>query len=197
GAYWRQRGVPVIWHDMGVADDYIENAPNPCLSCQKVRKKMLITILSESADDWERLVLIASFSLWDIVSYSIEQVLSNMFCNNGKASANDGSARFIETAQRFYPLLRMNDGYSVFRPLLKYNRNDIINRLEQEHIPTLAIPCKFANLRPKRILQKYYEEMGMRFDYHQVLEFAESSLGLPDISSYASIGKEEYLKKIF
>jgi len=56
-----------------------------------------------------------------------------------------------------------------------------------------------ANLRSiaQRILQSYYEKMGLRFDYQRVLNFAAASLDLPDLSAYTGMEKEEYLQKFF
>jgi hypothetical protein len=64
-------------------------------------------------------------------------------------------------------------------------------------IPTLSVPCKFGDFRPKRILEMYYEKMGLRFDYDKVFNFAKNTLSIPHISSYTSIKKEEYLRDIF
>ncbi|MBW1920204.1 MAG: hypothetical protein JRI81_08275, partial [Deltaproteobacteria bacterium] len=84
-----------------------------------------------------------------------------------------------------------------FRPLVKYNGNDIVRAVKKQGIPFLSIPCKFKDYRPKRILERYYEKMALCFDYQQVLDFARRSLNLPDISSYDNIEKEEYFKNIF
>ncbi|MCD4717616.1 MAG: hypothetical protein K8R45_12875, partial [Desulfobacterales bacterium] len=145
----------------------------------------------------ERFTIIASYSLWDIVSYSIEHLLNNIYGSDQGMLADDRKNRFLETSQRFYPLLKMNEGYSIFRPLIKLNDSDIRRMLEQEGIPTLSIPCKFASLRPKRLLENYYKALGLRFEYDQLLDFAKKSLNLPDISSYVSINKAEYLQNIF
>ena len=175
-------------------DEYLENAPNPCVACQKLRKKLLKTILSDSIEDWSRLCIIINHSLWDIVSYSIEHILDDLFSNSVKPENNK---RFMETAQRFYPLLKMKEGYTVFRPLIKYNSNDIQKLIKQAGIPILSIPCKFKEFRPKRVLEKYYEKMGMRFNYKQVFDFARQSLNLPDITTYTSIDMDEYLLNVF
>ncbi|MBW1934758.1 MAG: hypothetical protein JRI84_04300 [Deltaproteobacteria bacterium] len=196
GDYWEHRGVRVIWHTIEETDDGVENAPNPCLFCQKVRKKMLHTILSQSVENWEKLVLVPSYSLWDIASYAVEHLLGDVF-SNGKDVGEERSKRFIETAQRFYPFASMKEGYSIFRPLVKYNGNDIVRAVKKQGIPFLSIPCKFKDYRPKRILERYYEKMALCFDYQQVLDFARRSLNLPDISSYDNIEKEEYFKNIF
>jgi len=195
-SYWAKRGVNITWHKLAETDNDIEKAVDPCLLCQKLRRKMLKTLLPELVDDWEKLVLITTYSMWDIVSYAIEHILGNIFSNSGKGEGRENN-RFLETSQRFYPLLKMKEGYSVFRPLIRYNSNDIMKLIRQAEIPTLTIPCKFKGFRPKRILENYYEKMGIRFEYDQVFDFAKKSLNLPDISSYTSMEKEEYLLKIF
>lgn len=193
-SYWSKKGVEVLWHDTGETDDYIKNEVNPCLKCQTLRKKMLQTILTNLIDDWESLVLIASYNLWDIVSYSIEQFLNNLSIN---PMSDESNKRFMVTAQRFYPLLKMKEGYTVFRPLIKYNNGDIRKVVEEASIPTLSIPCQFKEFRPKRILERYYQKAGIHFHYEKVLSFARRSLGLPDISAYTSIDKDEYLLELF
>ena len=196
-SYWRKRGVAVTWHDMGETDDYIKNAESPCIPCQKLRKKMLKTSLMSTIKDWESLVLITCYTLWDIVSYSVERVLSGRFSNSDKGSNDEKNRRFTETAQRFYPLLKMNEGYTIFRPLIKYNNGDILKLIAQEQIPLLSIPCDFSDFRPKRILEKYYAKMGMSFEYEQVFGFARSALSLPNLSVYTEMRKEEYLLDVF
>jgi hypothetical protein len=69
--------------------------------------------------------------------------------------------------------------------------------ITRKNLPTLSIPCNFKDFRPKRILEKYFEKMGLRFDYNQLMRFAEKSLNLPDMSSFTAIGKEDYLTNIF
>ena len=91
----------------------------------------------------------------------------------------------------------MKEGYTVFSPLVSYNANDIVKVLEQVGIPTISVPCKFKEFRPKRILEKYYEKMGMSFDYKQVFDFVRKSFSLPDITTYTLIDRDEYLKNIF
>ncbi len=197
GSYWSKQGINIIWHDPDVTDDYIDNSTNPCLACQGLRKKILKKILTGSIEDWNKLVLIVGYSLWDIVSYCVEHLMSEIFSDPDNKFDAEKNYRFKETAQRFYPLLKMKEGYTIFRPLIKYNNDDILKVISQKDIPTLSIPCKFKHLRPKEILENYYERMGLRFDYNQVFDFAKKSLDLPDMSSYTSIKKEEYLRRIF
>jgi len=193
-SYWDKRGVNIIWYDMIETDEYLENAPNPCVACQKLRKRLLKSGLTSSIGDWSRLCIIINHSLWDIVSYSIEHILDDLFSNSVKPGNNK---RFTETAQRFYPLLKMKEGYTVFRPMIRYNSDDILKAIKEADIPTLSIPCKFKEFRPKRILERYYQKMGIYFDYDKVFDFARESLDLPDIATYTSIDKDEYLLNIF
>jgi tRNA(Ile)-lysidine synthase TilS/MesJ len=197
GSYWRGRGVDITWHDIGETDEYLSNAVRPCIPCQKLRKRLLKTSLMSTIEDWESLVLITCYTLWDIVSYSLERVLSGRFSNSAQGRNDEKNRRFKETAQRFYPLLKMKEGYTVFRPLIKYNNADILRLIAQAQIPILLIPCRFSDFRPKRILEKYYEKMGMSFEYGQVFDFARSSLSLPDLSAYTAMRKEEYLLDVF
>jgi tRNA(Ile)-lysidine synthase TilS/MesJ len=196
-SYWDKRGVNIIWHKMIETDEYLENAPNPCVACQKLRKKLLKSSLTNSIEDWSRLFIIINHSLWDVVSYSLEYMLSGLFSNSDHQVNSKSNKRFIQTAQRFYPLLKMKEGYTVFRPLIKYNSVDIQKLIKQADIPTLSIPCKFKEFRPKRILESYYQKMGLCFDYDKVFDFARRSLDLPDITTYTAIDKEEYLINIF
>jgi len=198
GSYWQSRGIPITWHAMDETDDFIKDAPNPCLPCQDVRKKVLNRVLSHEVKNWDRLVLAVSFSLWDIVSYSIEHLLADIYSSSApKTPGAFDSKRFRETAQRFFPLVTMKEGYSIFRPLIRYNNEAILGRISEKKMPILSISCDFKEYRPKRILQNYYEKMELDFNYDQVFEFAKKSLNLPDISSYTAIKKEEYLRQVF
>ncbi len=62
-----------------------------------------------------------------------------------EARHHDLQRRFVEISQRFYPFLRMKEGYSVFRPLIHYNGCDVLRTVEEESIPILGIPCSFKD----------------------------------------------------
>ncbi|MFC1862435.1 hypothetical protein ACFL1Z_00595 [Thermodesulfobacteriota bacterium] len=196
GSYWKGRGIDIIWHEFSEDDEQMRSAENPCLLCQKIRKKVLQKLVTRE-EDLSKLVMVVSYSLWDLVGYSIEHILDDIFTNAVEKEDGEKSKRFTETSQRFYPLLKMNEGYTIFRPLLKLNSNSIIDSLDKIGIPILSIPCEFKDYRPKRILEKYYEKMGLSFDYDSVFRFAKESLELPDISDFTSIDKDEYLSDIF
>lgn len=196
-SYWDTRGVSIAWHQIEGTDLQLQKESNPCFLCQKIKKQHLKFLLEESVEEITNLVIISSYTLWDIVSYSLEHILNDMFSNRSGKVNGHHSKRFIETAQRFYPVIRMKEGYTIFRPLIKYNNDDIARILQDSDIPTLRIPCKFSNHRPKRLFEQYYNQAGIKFDYDQVFDFAKKALNLPDVSSYESIEKEEYLGDIF
>jgi hypothetical protein len=196
-AYWRERGSTVFWHDIGRDDDCLEKGGNPCVTCQKIRRQMLNAVLLSSVNDWNRLVLVVSYSLWDVVSYAAEYLFAGVFSKSHDSISPEAQKRFKETSQRFYPFLTMKEGYSVFRPLIRYNGSDVLKTVEAESLPVLGLPCKFKDFRPKRILEKYYEKMALRFNYDDVFSFAKQTMGLHDSSSYTEMDKETYLSSLF
>ncbi len=89
----------------------------------------------------------------------------------------------------------MKEGYKVFRPVLKYNGCDILYTIEKTGIPTLSVPCDFRDYRPKRLLEQYYNKMGLRFDYDSVFDFTKTALDLPakrDLRWFFGHGPELY-----
>ena len=194
--FWNKRGININWHYLDVDDSFIENNANPCLPCQKVRRKIMKSKLGQYVEDLNQLVIIVNYSLWDLVSYGMEYLLGDRF-NKNKKENNERSKRFLSIAQRFYPIITMNDGYTIFRPLIKYNGSQILNRVQAKGIPILSIPCRYRGYRPKRLLENYYERMGLHFDYNEVFDFAREALEIPDIESYLSIEKEKFFLEIF
>jgi len=195
--FWNQRGVTIGWHTLAESDKALEEAQDPCLVCQGVRKEMLRDSLPRFVRTWEDLVLVTSFSLWDLASYTMEHLLADLSSTPEQGDAPGKNKRLMETAQRFYPSLKMKEGYTVFRPLIRYNGNDILRQVEKQGIPTLSIPCRYQASRPKRILERYHERMALRLDYERLLAFAKRCLNLPRSSSFTAMEKDRYLGHIF
>ena len=195
--YWRAKGVPVLWHDVAQEDTCLQSGVNPCLSCQEIRRQKLNAVLKNTVKEWDALVLVVSYTLWDLVSYASEYLLAGIFTKTNGGASQDLQKRFVEISQRFYPFLRMKEGYSVFRPLLRYNGCDVLRTLEEERIPILSVPCTFKDFRPKRILERYYEKMELRFDYDEVFNFTKQTMGLTDPSVYTDMDKVQYLTRVF
>lgn len=196
-SFWYEKDVEITWYELEETDEAMEKSSNPCHVCQKARKRTLNTILSSTVDNWDKLVLIPCFSLWDIVGYSLENILSGLYSADREESQSENMKRFLETSQRFYPVIKMKEGYTVFRPLVKYNGNDVLEMVTKEQIPILSIPCQYRDYRPKRLLERYYQKMGMRFAYENVFTFANEKLNLPPIELYSSMDKEAYIREVF
>ena len=77
--YWNNRGVVINWHAVPESDDQLAAAlaegVSPCLICNTIKKKYLMEHFKGLAIDMNSLVIIMSYSLWDLVSATIEHIL--------------------------------------------------------------------------------------------------------------------------
>ena len=202
--YWRGRGVDIIWHDIAENDDEFEEARekgiNPCSVCHGTKRKYFMNLLRDSVDDWSSLVIIIGYTLWDLVSYSLEYLLGQVYFHDGDSSllfqGRSIKDRYLQTSQRFYPLIKVEGGISILKPLLKYNDQEILEEIENNKIPLSTYPCKYKDHRPKRILSSGYKQMDLHFDYEKVFSFAKEKLDLFGETTYEKFSKEEYLTNI-
>ncbi len=202
-SYWHKRNVSIIWHKVPVSDECLAEAvkkgQSPCLTCSQTKKKILVSQLKRMISDWNSLVIIMSYSLWDLVSATLEHISSATFSDKSCSSSLQGKSsdeRFIETAQRFYPLLKLKQGPTIYKPLIKYNDQDIRNFISENSIPLTTTSCSYKEFRPKRVFAAYYEKTDLFFDYSQVLDFAKKTLNLPDISYYEEIDMGKYMTTV-
>ena len=114
-AYWQERGVRVIWHQVPVSDeklkDALEQKISPCMICNQTKKEVLMNFFKESQLPLNQAVIIVNYSLWDLVSATVEHILGGIYRDEKKVGGFKGKTpkeRFIETSQRFYPLLTIN-----------------------------------------------------------------------------------------
>lgn len=202
-SYWSERGISIVWHEVSQTDQYLDDAVkrdlNPCSRCSQFKRNLIINYLKNSATDWKPDVIILGYSLWDIVSATIEHTLGTIYSLPGHPNLLRGKTseeRFIETSQRFYPFLKLQNGLAIFKPLIKYNDQDILNAVSDAQIPLVSIPCMYKEFRPKRLLASYYKKLRLKFEYSEVFEFAKNAYDLPDISYYEQVGIKEYLDKM-
>ncbi len=202
-SYWHKKNVSIIWHKVPVSDECLAEAlkkgQSPCLTCIQTKKKILISQLNQMISDWNSIVIVMSYSLWDLVSATLEHISSATFSDKSYSSFLQGKSsdeRFIETAQRFYPLLKLKQGPTIYKPLIKYNDQDIQNFILENNIPLTTTSCKYKEFRPKRIFAAYYEKTDLFFDYSKVLGFAIKALNLPDITYYEEIDTEKYMTMV-
>ena len=202
-AYWHERDMRVEWHDVPATDAHLtkalEEGVSPCWVCGQMKKKILVSHLKDKISDWESLVIIMSYSLWDLVSATIEHISSAIFTDDKSYSSLKGKTseeRFIETSQRFYPILNLKGGLTIYKPLIKYNDQDIFNFIAENRIPVTTTECKYRDFRPKRLLSNYYEKMELYFNYDNVLGFVKDTLNIPRMSYYEKRDLKEYLTSI-
>jgi tRNA(Ile)-lysidine synthase TilS/MesJ len=201
--YWNARGVLINWHVVPESDDQLDAAlaegVSPCLICNTAKKKKLMEYFKEQAIDMNAMVIIMSYSLWDLVSATIEHILGASYAAADASPAIRSKSieeRFLETSQRFYPLLKLNNGFSVFKPLIHFNDQDILEMISREKIPILSTACRFKEYRPKRLFAQYYTRMNLNFDFDKVLDFAKTSLRLPEKNFFTQMENDRYLKKV-
>jgi len=202
-SYWHKKNVSIIWHKASVSDECLAEAvkkgQSPCLTCIQMKKKILLSQQSRMISDWNSIVIIMSYSLWDLVSATLEHISRATFFDKSYSSSvqkKRTDERFIETAQRFYPLLKLKGGPTIYKPLIKYNDQDIQNFISENSIPLTTTSCSYKEFRPKRIFATYYEKTDLFFDYSKVLDFSKKALNLPDISYYEEIEMEEYMTRV-
>jgi tRNA(Ile)-lysidine synthase TilS/MesJ len=93
-------------------------------------------------------------------------------------------------------MLKMKEGYAVYKPLLRYNDQDIKGVIQENQIPISTVDCKYKEFRPKRHFAENHTKMDLYFDYDKVLKFAEESLNLRKPSAYTSIDKEDFITSV-
>jgi tRNA(Ile)-lysidine synthase TilS/MesJ len=201
-SYWKARGISINWHPINENESAFEIAKqkgtNPCEVCHSTKRKRFLEYLNDTTTDWDSLVLIVGWSLWDLVGYSLEYLLGSVYTDRdalfqGKSIKD----RHYRTSQRFYPMLKMKEGYSLYKPLLRYNDQDIKMVIHENQIPILTTDCKYKDFRPKRLFADCYIKMDLYFDYDKVIKFAQESLDLQKASAYTSLDKEDFIMSIF
>ena len=200
-SYWKNRGVQITWHEVNKNEDAVEKAiqqgTNPCEICHLTKRQHFLEYLIATVKDWNSTALILGWSLWDIVSYTLEYLLGSVYADREALyQGRTIKERFFRTSQRFYPMLQMKEGYALYKPLLRYNDQDIVKVVRDNEIPLLTTECKFRDYRPKRYFAECYLKMDMHFDYEKVMKFAREALNLEKQSSYEVLGKEEFIRSI-
>jgi len=197
-SYWKSRGVNISWHSMiedeSAFDIARKNGTNPCEVCHSVKRKYSLQYLERTVTDWNSLAIVIGWSLWDIVGYTLEYLFGSVYAE--REALYQGKTikeRFFRTSQRFYPKLKMKEGYTIYKPLLRYNDQDIKRVISENSIPILTTDCKYKDFRPKRLFAESYIKMDLYFNYDKVMKFAEESLALEKPSSYTNIDKNDFI----
>jgi tRNA(Ile)-lysidine synthase TilS/MesJ len=192
-AYWQSHGVPFGYHEAAPSDPDILGLSDPCLLCQKTRKKAMILLFSQLGIPMDKLVIVSGHSLWDLAGYALEHLINHELAQQKPQDSERARERFLEISQRFYPYLSMKEGYAVYRPMHFLNQEEIHLLLKDSGAPPEDSACQFAVNRPKKFLGKYFEKFGIEFTYEGVMAFAGRHLALQEKSAAENIDKEEFL----
>jgi tRNA(Ile)-lysidine synthase TilS/MesJ len=195
--YWRAHGVEITWHEVDASDELLSEAQlrgeNPCRLCQRMKRTRLFSHLTTLDYKLNDIVLILSFSLWDLVSYSIEYLVEGIYSVQSTAGHGD---RMLRTSQRFYPVIQLNDGLTVFKPLLKYNDQEILQVVTEQRLPLSQVECAYRRYTPKRILFDYYQQADAWFDYNQVFSYVKKSFQIQELAASPGMSTLEFVKTI-
>jgi tRNA(Ile)-lysidine synthase TilS/MesJ len=201
-SYWKARGIHITWHPISEDESPFEIArqegTNPCEFCHLVKRKYSLQYLDRTVTDWNSLAIIIGWSLWDVVGYTLEYLFGSVYA--GREALYQGKSineRFFRTSHRFYPMLKMKEGYTLYKPLLRYNDQDIRKVIRENEIPILTTDCNYKNFRPKRLFAECYIKMDLYFDYDKVMKFAQEALKLENPSSYTDLDKKDFITSIF
>ena len=143
--------------------------------------------------------MVVSYSLWDLVSATVEHITGGIYADRELSNAVKGKQpedRFMEIAQRFYPLIKLKSGLSILKPLIYYNDQDILETVKENDLPLTIPTCDHKEYRPKRGFALYYHKMDHHFNYEKVLKFAQDALNIPDISEFSKMSTDVYLKEV-
>ncbi|MCG8688829.1 MAG: hypothetical protein MI892_28425 [Desulfobacterales bacterium] len=201
--YWQNRGIEITWHqghdeDEARLDGLLDKGESPCVVCSNVKKAELFAHFAADEPDWSQMVVVIGYTLWDLASAVVEHILRVEFGSKetGSYQGRLPQERFLEIAQRFYPLLDMENGLQVFKPLIHYNDPDIRSAISELRIPLTTKECRFKSYRPKRLLAEYYSLFGLNFTYEDVFEFAKKSFDLPDKEFFQNQEMASYVTRM-
>ena len=122
-AFWKIRGIPIIWHRVADSDRELDRAlsegRDPCRICNQSKKAAILKDFASQNIHFGSIVAIMGYSLWDIVSAVIEHLLAARFqpqTDEVDHQADKLRARYLETFQRFYPWMVFPSGAGTLIP---------------------------------------------------------------------------------
>jgi tRNA(Ile)-lysidine synthase TilS/MesJ len=199
--YWASRGVKISWHTVPVDDSAFniakEQGTNPCEVCHDTKRSYFLDYLNRTVTDWNSVAIILGFTLWDIASYTLEYQLGKVFATTEALFQGETmQRRFFRTTQRFFPVLKMKEGYNIYKPLLRYNDQEITTVITENAIPIQTTVCQYKGFRPKRLFAESYLKMDYYFDYDKVMKFAKESMNLEQPSTYEKMDRKDFITSI-
>ena len=195
--FWKELGIDIEFRETEVTDEILEQGGNPCRPCQDLRKQGLPELLAHLKRSPDDIVIVSGHSLWDLAGYALDRFVARKLAASTDYAESFSHDRFLEISQRFYPFLSMKGGYSVYRPMLFLNVDEITLVCGENSLPLLETPCRYSMQRPKKALGGYFKRFGYQFEYSQVVAFAKEYLKIAELEEIQKISQEEYLTRRF
>jgi tRNA(Ile)-lysidine synthase TilS/MesJ len=195
--FWNNLGLEIECRESPVDDTILEEGENPCRPCQNLRKKDLPKLFDFLSRPPGEVVIVSGHSLWDLAGYALDRFVADKLSSSTNYAESFSKDRFLEISQRFYPFLSMKGGYSVYRPMLFLNVEEITMVCGEISLPVLETPCRYSQQRPKKKLGGYFQTFGYQFEYGQVLAFAKEYLDIAELEEIENISPEEFLTRRF
>lgn len=195
--FWKKQGIEIECRESPVGDEILEKGGNPCRPCQDLRKKELPNLFDFLSRSPDEVVIVSGHSLWDLAGYAMDRFVANELAASTDYAESFSDERFLEISQRFYPFLSMNEGYSIYRPMLFLNAEEITSVCAENSLPLLEVPCRYSMQRPKKMLGVYFTRFGYQFEYSQVVAFAKKYLKIADLEDIQNTAQEEFLTRRF
>ena len=189
--------IEIEYREAEEDDSLLEETENPCRPCQNLRKKYLPEIFTHISRPPGELVIVSGHSLWDLAGYALDRFVADKFATSTDYEESVSEDRLLEISQRFYPFLSMKGGYSVYRPMLFLNHEEIEFFCKEKALPVLDTPCRYSQRRPKKMLGQYFMRFGYQFEYAAVLAFAKEYIKIAGLEEIQKISQEEYLTRRF
>ena len=200
-AFWEPKLDLFFIRETDRQDDILDAAEacgeDPCRPCQDLRKSALPEIFPVAKKQMHETVIASGHSLWDLAGYALDQFAEKELNATSQFDPETQRKRFLEVSQRFYPFLTMPEGYSVYRPMLFLNADEIVAICTENSLPLLGTTCRYSQKRPKKVLSGYFERFGFRFTYEGVADFAHRFLDIPERQEFERLSREEYLTERF
>lgn len=203
-AFWVKRGIDIHWHIPQNIDDnqlklLAEGGENPCAFCNQVKKTSLYNHFSQKDGSLgDNLVLVYGYSLWDLVSGSIELILRMKFGRETSSRSHGKSAndRLMDIAKRFFPIVKIPDKPTLFHPLITYNDTEIDQAVNDNNILLSSEECQFKSFRPKRHLSTYYRFFDLEFDFERVNTHVGTLFEFPDFGIFHQNDVEQFVSQL-
>ncbi len=192
--YWESQGISIRVLDHNYPDPVDLPKHAVCLKCKEIRRKVLIEQYFRSYD-LSRIIVATGHNSWDLAAYLIEVTISHWgYCSTSPTTRS--YERYLEVMNKFIPVYRVKKGPTLIRPMLKLGDHDTLDVIARSKVTFpfsfVPYPCPWLEQK-KRILHKYFQDMGMRFKLENLMLYAKKMGGIPRVGEYSKLPFQTYL----